>query len=640
MPYTQVHKIQRTLDKSFRYINNPDKTTIIGNAKDDLADSIKYTTNGAKTSNYVFVEGYNCNPHTAEIEFARTKADYLAAHGGHERNTSGVPVVAWHLIQSFPAEENDPSLIHQIGMELAEKIGDGQYQAIVSTHVQGSHCMHNHIIFNAYPSDVRGKKYHRTEEEYKRIQSISDSIAERYGLSTILTDPSKGKSMGHYEWEQQEKGISWKQLIRDSIDKVKPICDNWDVYKMYLSQLGIAVDDSGAYVKYTAPGQTRPVRDYNLGNDYTRTSIMVSWSGGQKEEPGLQDGQKKAATFDRAEKARWLTAERMARRKDNLDKVNPDDPYYHVSHYDINGRRRSETQMILLAAIKIINADAGAFEDVAGSLKYPRNPVFAPRDWKMQQLLTSYKQLVDLDIVELKDIQRRKEELSHKIYDVSGDIRKRKSYMARTQYIERALTNYKATKDIHDKVEKAAPEEKKALVQQYAAELDMWRLAVKDMYKASGPKAKSPIMTYNSKTGERTPNEGNIEAFLSNWAVNEDEIKAFEKQRKELSRRYGRVMRVEYTVALAQNKQFCHGPKFSEEKLRAIQTEAIAEEERKIMELRKTPEMDEHEFGEYFDSLLANAKNDFEGDIYYDDDAQESAEKVRLKQQPTPEKGR
>ena len=142
MAYTQIHSIRNTFEKSLAYIKNPEKTTFIGN-KDDLSDAMRYIKNPNKTKQFVFVEGYLCDPTYCENQFLETKEKYLAAHGGKERNTSGRPAQAWHLIQSFP---------HQCGMQLVEQICGNQLQAVISTHLDKGH-LHNHIVFNAYPLD-------------------------------------------------------------------------------------------------------------------------------------------------------------------------------------------------------------------------------------------------------------------------------------------------------------------------------------------------------------------------------------------------------------------------------------------------------------------------------------------------------
>ena len=135
MAYTRIHSIKRTVDKSLDYIKNEKKTTFIGGkgSKDDLQRAMSYIANAKKTTSkvskeYRFEEGWQCDPQFATYQFEETKKKYLEAHGGRERNTTGTPAMAFHCIHSFDPSVTAPVLVHQIGMELAEKIGNGGYQ--------------------------------------------------------------------------------------------------------------------------------------------------------------------------------------------------------------------------------------------------------------------------------------------------------------------------------------------------------------------------------------------------------------------------------------------------------------------------------------------------------------------------------
>ena len=57
-------------------------------------------------------------------------------------------VQGYHLVQSFAEGEVTPELAHQIGVEFAEQLLLGKYQAIVTTHLNTKH-YHNHIVWSA-----------------------------------------------------------------------------------------------------------------------------------------------------------------------------------------------------------------------------------------------------------------------------------------------------------------------------------------------------------------------------------------------------------------------------------------------------------------------------------------------------------
>ena len=100
---TKIHPIKSTLDLAILYITNADKT-----------------------EEQVLVSSFKCNPVTAHTQFLKTREDC---------NTHGT-VLARHLIQSFAPGEVTPEAAHQIGITLCEKILKGQYEYVLTTHVE------------------------------------------------------------------------------------------------------------------------------------------------------------------------------------------------------------------------------------------------------------------------------------------------------------------------------------------------------------------------------------------------------------------------------------------------------------------------------------------------------------------------
>ena len=67
-------------------------------------------------------------------------------------------VEGYHLVQSFAEGEVTPELAHLIGQELADRLLKGQFEAVITTHLNTRH-YHNHIVWNSV-SMVDGHKYH------------------------------------------------------------------------------------------------------------------------------------------------------------------------------------------------------------------------------------------------------------------------------------------------------------------------------------------------------------------------------------------------------------------------------------------------------------------------------------------------
>ena len=115
MAYTKIHAIKATVDKAIEYICNPDKI-----------------------DEQIYISSYACAPETAAIDFKYTL--------DHCRENS--PNKAYHLIQAFAPGEVGYEEAHHIGKELADKVLEGKYSYVVTTHIDKGH-IHNHIIFCA-----------------------------------------------------------------------------------------------------------------------------------------------------------------------------------------------------------------------------------------------------------------------------------------------------------------------------------------------------------------------------------------------------------------------------------------------------------------------------------------------------------
>ena len=115
MAYTKIHAIKATVDKAIDYICNPDKT-----------------------DEKMFISSYACSPETAAIDFKYTL--------DHCRENS--PNKAYHLIQAVAPGGVSFEEAHQIGKELADKVLEGKYSYVVTTHIDKGH-VHNHIILCA-----------------------------------------------------------------------------------------------------------------------------------------------------------------------------------------------------------------------------------------------------------------------------------------------------------------------------------------------------------------------------------------------------------------------------------------------------------------------------------------------------------
>ena len=181
-------------------------------------------------------------------------------------------VKAIHYIQSFSPDDNvTPELAHKIAKAFLRKAFGDDVQAVIATHVDKDH-LHSHIIINSY--SLSGKKYYANRKSLKRIREISDGVCLAFGLKPNPNLTGKGRSINHKEWEQRKNGTSWKQQIRDEIDKLIPTVNSLDELLQTLEERGYEVK-RGRYISIRAPGQEHFVRTKTLGDEYTEDSLNI-----------------------------------------------------------------------------------------------------------------------------------------------------------------------------------------------------------------------------------------------------------------------------------------------------------------------------------------------------------------------------
>ena len=145
MAYTSVIPVHR-LDRSIEYVKDKEKTT---QKADSLEAAIDYAMNRTKTEQAVFEDTIGCTNENAYEDMLTTKKRFHKMGG----------VEGYHLVQSFAEGEVTPELAHLIGQELADRLLKGQFEVVITTHLNTRH-YHNHIVWNSV-SMVDGHKYHR-----------------------------------------------------------------------------------------------------------------------------------------------------------------------------------------------------------------------------------------------------------------------------------------------------------------------------------------------------------------------------------------------------------------------------------------------------------------------------------------------
>ena len=233
-----------------------------------MSKAIAYILNPEKTDEKLLVSSYGCASETAAREFEWTRKI------AEQKGMNPVRIIARHVIQSFEIGEVTPELAHEIGKQFADEILGGKYEYVLTTHIDKDH-VHNHLIFNA----VDFVDYH-AYKSYKRIyydmREVSDRLCKENGLSVI--PPSQNKGMGYKEYTEAKRGTSWKQKLKQTIDRLVITAKNYDDFLRLMQEVGYEIK-TGKYISFRAEGQERFTRSKTIGENYTEERIKERIAG-------------------------------------------------------------------------------------------------------------------------------------------------------------------------------------------------------------------------------------------------------------------------------------------------------------------------------------------------------------------------
>ena len=244
MAYTKIHAITATVSKAVDYICNP-----------------------AKTDEGILISSYGCSPETAAYDFKFALS----------KTSQSDPNKAYHLIQSFLPGEVTYKEAHQIGVELADRLLEGKYSYVVSTHIDKGH-VHNHVIFCA-ADNINHQKYHDCKKTYYNIRSLSDDLCRVHELSIITPGEKRGKT--YKEWQAGKNGSAWKEQLKSDIDEAVKIAATYEDCIELIRAKGYEVKGEGfgekahKFISFRPLDRERFVRGSakSLGAEYTKERI-------------------------------------------------------------------------------------------------------------------------------------------------------------------------------------------------------------------------------------------------------------------------------------------------------------------------------------------------------------------------------
>lgn len=241
------------------------------------------------------------------------KATPMGIQGGSKASR-----LAYHVKFSFaPDDPITPDRVHELGVELAERITGGDHKYIVATHTDRHH-LHNHIVICA-ASQTTGSKWQLPKDVIDQWREIADEICRREGLSVIepeisidersqtttarttppadpgtaertgkTPEPQAGKTTeGTREPRRERHGFSMAELyttmrgvgVKDRIRTLVDMCaansEGFEDMSRMLGASGVKVESRGRHLTFTWKKTGFRIRDSKLGPAYTQANIMA-----------------------------------------------------------------------------------------------------------------------------------------------------------------------------------------------------------------------------------------------------------------------------------------------------------------------------------------------------------------------------
>ena len=237
-----------------------------------LGRSVDYIGNEEKTEGGELIEGYECDPATAQAEFMLSKKLYARNTG---RDQGKHDVIAYHIRMSFKPGEVTAQQALALSRELGLRWTKGRHQFIVAAHTNTKN-PHAHIIFNSVNLDCDGKF-----QDFRRsaiaLRRVSDQICLEHGLP-VIEKPGLSKGYDRAEYLGQGKTPTVRDGLRSLIDAALEGRKPFEDFLAAMREAGCEVK-RGKHLAFKMPGGKKFIRCHSLGDDYTENAIRERLAG-------------------------------------------------------------------------------------------------------------------------------------------------------------------------------------------------------------------------------------------------------------------------------------------------------------------------------------------------------------------------
>ena len=374
------------VDRCIKYVDDREKNMLnisqIGAFQSsditDIDNLVDYSVNPEKTrlsrltGCTVLVSGINCSADFAKEEFKISRVTYensvkekhIYREKAKDENSKKKKesIEAYHVIQSFPKEVTDPELVHHIGKLYAQRMFPHQ-KCLVSTHMNTKH-LHNHIIVCAYETE-RPRKFKMNKAAITKMKMINDELSLAYGLPILSNDisdrllnrqmedelrrfgsgPVTDINMSVGEYQARANNKAWKAGLEDTIRDIVKRSDSWEDFTRNMDTAGWTIKETPKNITFI--NKERPgirVRGATLGEEFTKEAISreQKWDA----VPSLEAENSVLNSKSDSAKLRQAIYDEISA----LSSPGPAPLHFHIPRYTKWGRRRSDLELIFIAA--------------------------------------------------------------------------------------------------------------------------------------------------------------------------------------------------------------------------------------------------------------------------------------------------
>ena len=373
MASTGFWPVKSRLKEVIDYAENPNKTTDKRFLDEDLWAALRYVENDQKTDQTMYVSGINCPKQRAYQCMMATKRRYGKLGGN----------VAYHGYQSFMSGEVTPEEAHRIGVETAKQMWGGDYEIVVTTHLNTDN-IHNHFVVNSV-SFKTGRKFENHIRDHVELRRISDTVCKEHGKSVIPFTRFYGNKKEY--WSRKAGKLTHRDMLRRDLDEAISKSGSFAEMEYYLKCLGyrFSRDYNYAHISVIADGWKRAIRLDSLGEKYSRENMREVLVANQY--------------------------------KPELYAIQP--PKYKrtpllVIEYELRQARRKDTvQLLFELFIELLKICTG--NNVEQQQSRPLSPMMRAEVRKLDKYLEEYKLLCDQHIESLEGLVAFKDNISAQI---------------------------------------------------------------------------------------------------------------------------------------------------------------------------------------------------------------------------------